>query len=244
MLANTTVIRTWQDAAEQLRQAKRKAAEEGHLMTPYELYQTNELLTRSRDMLRGVIETGAVSDFGAAVTAYRDAHQTVKTARQREINSYDAARLNNEMSMTSQRMTVALRSPDPVPMLQAIMREARDSGDKHKQRATYEIVQGAIDQSGNISNEDTRRFINRVSVEARDLLAGLRNTREFNDAVTKAEGAFDVMVSKWRGLNDIAELLGDLHPGAQGGPYAGPIGAAYRRVQGDGQGHLLVDGEA
>lgn len=233
-------INNWRDAADQLRAAQKKYSENFMWMTVYEQQENGRLLKVARDQLHGVIENGAAGELDAAIAGFKAAQADVKKARQREINSYDAGKLAAELQVVNARVDVALKSQDPVAGLTAIKNDAVNSGDRVKQRAAYEVLAGAIDRLPT-TNSDIRLHVNRVSVGAARDLAALRDTEEYNRAVTQAESAFQDMIVAHRQLVGTAQLLGDLI--GDGGPYKGVVGDAYKRLRDDGEGGLLIDGE-
>lgn len=237
--ANVTV-RDWREAVEKIRELYEEYSRNYSIMTQYERTMANEAIGRAIQFYRPMVEAGAVGEFSAAARQFQAAQARIERERAKEIQSWEAARLADEMKVSEMRVSQALTRSDPVSELQALKKEAQASGDRYKMRATNEIIRGALGKL-HTDNFDTRMLVNRLAQESERELSAMRESDAIKSAIDDGEGAFNALMACHRQLDSTARVLGDLQGNA--GPYRGPIGKAWQRIHTGDNGEMIVDSE-
>lgn len=189
------------------------------IMTQYERLTVAEYIHGLKEKYRPMIEAGAVGQWYAAAHGVVDAQANVENERRKIVNSYDTAKLANELLVMETRVDQAVHAHGNHPDLAAlkeIYEEAQDSGDRLKQRAAAEVYQSLVskipaglqDRHGH----DARMVTNRLEVRAANDLEALKITPALIAALEAKDKKRDELKRAENLIFDTADALGGLNP--------------------------------
>lgn len=192
------------------------------VMTGYERTKALDVIAGKRDEYRDVISAAAVQRHKTAAKNLKAALEAAQVERRKIANSWDYAKLANEMQVAKMRIDAAAKSDIgrfDIAAVVSIKKEAELSGDKHRIRAVYEALQDLVSKVPEGSGQnpyggDVRMTANRIARQS------WRELQEMNtsEGLQAAEAAIPQRVEELErskgNLFNVAELLGDCLPGA------------------------------
>lgn len=138
----------WLRMANEIRTLRQEYQKAVPLMTPYERQKYGGLLRERIEQYYPTVLQGAKQHLEAQIERLKSADNGYRAAVQREIASWDTAKLNAEMTYYRQRIESALKtvsSPgfdraSTVDRLRQLWSEAQASGSREKIRALFEVL--------------------------------------------------------------------------------------------------------
>lgn len=189
-----------------------------------------------------VIYKQIVPPYKAAITKYKNSLASIEQEKTKEIQRFNAARLNDEMTYARQAVEMALSDGGSVldgtsstvaEKLQALYDEARQSGNLEKQRATFEVIQSVLPKAP----QTERVAINSLAKAAGRDLSQLRRPESLLKAEQDAQAALQEVAQRQAEIAEAATLL----EGNVNDVFAtGSLAKAYKLVQQDATGKVYV----
>lgn len=203
----------WLSKLNQIKEARSEYNKIERILTPYERQTIYGNIKADAEANRGKIYQGVKARLDAAVNGYKAAAARRAGAIAKEINSWDANKLNSELQAFQTRVSMELGKRDAQGILSgqptaariaSLYREAIASGDRYKQRAAAEVLR-AMDTS-KLPNEQ-RADVLMLSRAAIDNLEALRNTEEIKAAIEQENAAVKVMQDEQRFVKDAGAVM-------------------------------------
>lgn len=203
----------WLAKLNQIREARQEFEKIERMLTPYEKQSIYGNIKADAEANRGKIYQGVKARLDAAVNGYKAAAARRAGAIAKEINSWDANKLNSELQAFQTRVGMELGKRDAQGILSgqpaaagiaSLYREAIASGDRYKQRAAAEVLR-AMDTSKLPSEQ--RADVLMLSRAAIDNLEALRNTEEIKAAIEQENAAVKVMQDEQRFVKDAGAVM-------------------------------------
>lgn len=225
---------TWRDNLAEIQAYKQELATYGGQMSQYERGAAEREIKRMVDLHYGSIVQGLISEHQGSIAIYQDALKGVDKARAKEIMSWDAATLKAELDLVRMRMDQVLSEPDNAfdkgagraAAVRAIYEESIASGDRHKVRAAAEIVRGVASKGAGV-DQDGRFVLTSLASDAKQRLAELRTSPEFDQAQEGVQVAWLALQAKGNEVAGLARVVGSDDGGAFAG---GPLTRSLNRV--------------
>lgn len=213
----------WRDMVKTVKDAKIEMARAWNIMTQYEQMSIQESIYAQREQYRPSIEAGILGGLKPAQKNLEAALKNVEAEQRKITNSWEAPRLAAEMQVASMRIDQAAKADAgrfDLAAVQAIYREAQDSGDRYKQRAAAEAMQSLVSKvpagsSTDPHGGDILLTVNRMAKQAGRDLEALKTS----EGLVKAQTVADARVNEYklarRTSTEAAEILdGDLEHSA------------------------------
>lgn len=228
----------WRDALETIKAGRDELDRYGGIMTQYEYQVAKRDVRELTDTHRPAIMQGITAEWEAVIQGYQEKARKVERERTAEVNRWEAGKLASEMQVVSMLVDQALknkgtvmttRNLDAAGEMERIYQDAKQSGDLHRRRAAAEIIRNVSqDYSG---DQETRRKMNLLAVQAESDLNQLRVTNEMTAAEAELSASWDAILEKREEVRRVAVIIGEGDPG---GPLAGgELAHQLRRVQRD-----------
>lgn len=227
----------WRKIVENLKTAREEYQQYSGMMTAYERSIIERDMKDQAEKYYPMVTAGALGEWNVAINTYKEATREYEREATREITRWDASKLNNELQAIQTLVGLAIAggegsafdggNPGIAAKLEAIYTEAHQSGDIHKQRATFEVIRTI---APNVTGDD-RFVVNRLAKLAEKDLSGLRVTDGMIQAQEVQGKAFNQLQNMKAELIDVAQAIGEGNPT---NPMAsGVFSRAIRRVQQD-----------
>ncbi len=203
----------WLSKLNQIKEARSEYNKIERILTPYERQTIFGNIKADAEANRGKIYQGVKARLDAAVNGYKAAAARRAGAIAKEINSWDANKLNSELQAFQTRVSMELGKRDAQGILSgqpaaagiaSLYREAIASGDRYKQRAAAEVLR-AMDTSKLPSEQ--RADVLMLSRAAIDNLEALRNTEEIKAAIEQENAAVKEMQDEQRFVKDAGVVM-------------------------------------
>lgn len=207
----------WRDSLKDIAELRDEYNNNFSMMTDYERSANGKILNEYRERNRSYIEIGALQEWQAAKNELENSLKNLQDEKRKVVNSYDPVKLAAEMQLATMRIDQASKSDAGLFNQEAIndlISEANLSNDKHKQKATYEALQGLVSKVKHGETDshgvDMRRVANKIAFEARNELAALNES----DGLEKANAAVKDKLARYNGakstLYEVADTMGDV----------------------------------
>ena len=212
----------WLSKLNQIKEARNEFAKIERILSPYE---RQTIFTNIRDDAHanyGKIYNGVKARLDAAVGNYKSAAAKRAAAIAKEINSWDAGKLNAEMQAFQLRIGLELGKRDAQGIfsgtsvskrIEELYQEAQASGDRYKMRAAAEVLRGTDVEK---LPSDQRTSVLMTARAASDNLEDLRNTEEIKNALDQENQAIKAMQEEQRFTREVGEVLFDAPPSVLG----------------------------
>ena len=203
---------TWQEAVKQLNEANQQFKRLHGIMTPLEKQFITQEIIEAREKYRSFIENGVLAEFSQAQTILKERLANLEREKARVINGFDQGQLAASMQVASMRIDHAAKNGD-LDSLQAIYQEAKDSGDRVKQKAVAEALQSVTSKfpasALNSRGKPAKRGANILeSQAARDLLQ-FQTGPELDQAHQTTAQAVDQLDYVRRQMVNVSETMSD-----------------------------------
>ena len=205
----------WMSKLNQIREARAKFDKGQGMMSDWERQTVSESIKddASRNYTR--IFSGVKQRLDDAVGNYKTAAAKRDAAIAREINSWDAARMNNELQAFQTRVSMELGKKDVQGLfsgqptarrIEQLYREAQASGDKYKMRAAAEVLQAAdVDKLP----DEQRMQVQSLAHAANKNLDDLRNSDDIKNAMDLENAAIKAMQEEIQFVKDAGAVMRD-----------------------------------
>lgn len=211
------------------------------IMTQYERQTIAASIGGMVEQYRPVIEGGALAAWNGAKSNLKAALLNVELQKRKITNSWDAGKLAPELQVYSMRVEAAAQNGD-LAALKIIREEAQGSGDRYKQRACAEALQGLVNKfpkgAQDIHGIDARMVANSLEKQAQRDIEALQNSPELTQA-------HEITAAKVQELNAVksllfntADVLGEMNP--NGTIRNSLFISAIETVQQDDQGNFII----
>ncbi|RLI53676.1 MAG: hypothetical protein DRO87_11275 [Candidatus Thorarchaeota archaeon] len=201
----------WRGKLESIRKTLIEYNENFDIFTAYEKQAGSQAIADIRNANEKYILSGAVNEWHAVCDKAAEAVSKVEAEKQKEISSWDAGKLSQEMNLLEKRIEIALVhgiEPGVEEKLKDMYLEGINSGDRNIERATAEVYLGI---GGFLSADATleeQMAVNRLSTAAGLALAEIRNTKAITDAEQAATEAVLKLNAERATLRDVDAVLG------------------------------------
>lgn len=205
----------WRDELATIKAARQELRQYSGMMTKYERSVIERDIDSMLENYRPRIAAGAIGEYKVVLAKFQDARRGYDRELTKEINRWDAIRLRAELETSQQLIDLAIQrngggpfdgnTPSVSTQLEAIFNQAQRSGDIHRQRAAYEVIQAV---TAKISGEE--RFpVNRLAKLAERELEALRFTDGMKEAQENISRAWDEFLQTRQEVIDAGKELGD-----------------------------------
>lgn len=203
----------WLSKLNQIKEARSEYNKIERILSPYERQTIFGNIKADAEANYSRVYNGVKARLDAAVGNYKAAAAKRAAAIAKEINSWDAGKLNDELQAFSTRVNMELGKKDAQGIfsgqpaarrIEALYQEAQASGDRYKQRAAAEVLR-AMDTSKLPSEQ--RADVLMLSRAAIDNLEALRNTEEIKAAIEQENAAVKVMQDEQRFVKDAGAVM-------------------------------------
>ena len=205
----------WMSKLTEIKAAQDKYAKDQSIMSAYERQTTWGDIEAKISQNYSSVFKGVKNRFDAAVGSYKAAAAKRAAAIAREINSWDAAKLNAEMQAFQMRVGMELNKRDtqgifsgaPVSKrIEEIYREAQASGDRYKMRAAAEVLRGTDTEK---LPSEQRTAVQMIARNASDNLDALRYTDEIKSAIDQENAAVKAMQDEQQFVREAGAVMRD-----------------------------------
>jgi hypothetical protein len=185
-------------------------------MTPFEVqkfYQEKKDMVESYGL---VIEKGILEEVYNAYENFNSEKARLEELKKRELNSWDADKLNANFGVTRVLFDMAVSSDNvaskdrTVDKLQRLMSEAIDSGDKYKLRAFNELLPGI---QATMPDRGEAMKVNSLMHESAKKLEEIRETPEIVAQYQKIREAYDNFIHVELSAKVAVDTMGASQPG-------------------------------
>jgi len=208
-------ISNWRDMVKYLEKVNAKFQQNLPIMTRYEAASINADIVERKEYYRRFIETGVVGMLEDAKASYKSSLKDVEAQKAKITNSWDASKLAPELQIFSMRIDKAAKDGDRAA-LEVIYAEAKNSGDRYKQRAAAEAIQNAIEKvpanAQDSHGTSMRRAVNLMQKTAADDLAQLQTSPELQAAQQKAAAVVEEINAARISIADAARAFREEAP--------------------------------
>jgi len=205
----------WRGVVENIRENDKEWERVWSIASPLERQQAKE--KRASQVSRYVdnITKGILEAHASLADDVIRAEGLMKRAKTAEINSWEADRLNSEITLAQTRLDKLISSTDrrinKGEQVKAFISEADQSGDRYKIRAWGEVLVSAYNNKG-LSGLQERTDINRLGLEQQENMIALRTSPEMTRAKETADLAYDQYENETKELGRISELIDEGDP--------------------------------
>lgn len=194
---------------------RKQIIQDAPIMTEYERVSAERAYMAKKERLYPEIVQGAREMMSAAISKYKSAQASGASAKKYELARWDSARLSNEMRVTEQLVSAALKvgsnpftGETPVKALEQIYREAMASGDIHEMRGCCEVMRAALaGVSASGAPQEVRLAANRLAQEAERQLEELRETPGMKAAALELSEATVALLEVREQVCEISKTL-------------------------------------
>ena len=207
--SNETKSTSWKDALNNYQAEVNKARQYDSILTPFERISLGEYLQGLKDETYRKVIPAVTQEFIQAKENYKVHDSALQNAKAKEINRWDAGKLNAEMDLTKSRLESILRSNQSYPekkiQIESLIKESNESGDITKQRATAERLLNIADHVEG-SAIDKMEF-NRFSAHAKRMIEEIRTTDEIKNSNEKLKVAANELHEMRKVLDEVANVF-------------------------------------
>ena len=205
----------WLSKLNQIKEARSEYNKIERILSPYERQTIFGNIKADAEANYSRVYNGVKARLDAAVGNYKAAAAKRAAAIAKEINSWDAGKLNNELQAFSTRVNMELGKKDaqgifsgsPVAArVEQIYQEALASGDRYKMRAAAEVLRAADVEK--LPSEQQMQ-VQLLARAASDNLEALRNTDDIQNAIDQENAAIKQMQDEQKFVREAAEVMFD-----------------------------------
>ena len=205
----------WLSKLNQIKEARSEYNKIERILTPYERQTIWGNIKADAEANYSRVYQGVKQRLDDAIGSYKSAAAKRAAAIAKEINSWDAGKLNNELQAFQTRVNMELGKKDAqgifsgqpaAVQVKQIYQEALASGDRYKMRAAAEALRAA----------DTEKLPSEQQIEvqllartASDNLEALRNTDDIQNAIDQENAAIKAMQDEQKFVREAAEIMFD-----------------------------------
>jgi len=199
----------WKDTLNFYQGEVNKVRKYESILTPFEKVSLGEYLHELNQKTQIEVIPAATQEFIQVKENYKVRESAFQKAKANEINRWDAGKLNAEMDFTKSRLESILRSnlsfPEKKIEIEALIKEANESKDITKQRATAERLLNIADHVEG-SALDKMEY-NQFSSQAKRLIEKIRTTEEIKTSKENLKAAAEELLEKRKELDSIAQTF-------------------------------------
>ena len=205
----------WLAKLNQIREARQEFEKIERILTPYEKQTIYGNIKADAEANYSRVYQGVKARLDAAVGNYKSAAARRADALAKEINRWDAAKLNAEIQAFQMRVGMELGKRDAQGILsgqpaarriEVLYQEAQASGDPYKMRAAAEVLRAADTEK---LPDEQRMDVQLLARAAGDNLEALRNTDEIKAAIEGENAAIKAMQDEQRFVREAGEVMFD-----------------------------------
>lgn len=205
----------WLAKLHQIREARQEFEKIERILTPYEKQTIYGNIKADAEANYSRVYQGVKARLDAAVGNYKSAAARRADAIAKEINRWDAAKLNAEIQAFQMRVGMELGKRDAQGILsgqpaarriEVLYQEAQASGDPYKMRAAAEVLRAADTEK---LPDEQRMDVQLLARAAGDNLEALRNTDEIKAAIEGENAAIKAMQDEQRFVREAGEVMFD-----------------------------------
>ena len=205
----------WLSKLNQIKEARSEYNKIERILTPYERQTIFGNIKADAEANYSRVYNGVKARLDAAVGNYKSAAAKRAAAIAKEINSWDAGKLNDELQAFSTRVNMELSKKDAqgifsgqpaAKRIEALYQEAQASGDRYKMRAAAEVLRAADVEK--LPSEQQMQ-VQLLARAASDNLEALRNTDDIQNAIDQENAAIKQMQDEQKFVREAAEVMFD-----------------------------------
>ena len=205
----------WLSKLNQIKEARSEYNKIERILTPYERQTIFGNIKADAEANYSRVYQGVKTRLDAAVGNYKAAAAKRAAAIAKEINSWDAGKLNDELQAFQTRINMELGkkgvqgifSGQPAARrIEALYQEAQASGDRYKMRAAAEALRVADTEK--LPSEQQMQ-VQLLARAASDNLEALRNTEDIQNAIDQENAAIKAMQDEQQFVREAAEVMFD-----------------------------------
>ncbi len=205
----------WLAKLNQIKEARSEYNKIERILSPYERQTIFGNIKADAEANYSRVYNGVKARLDAAVGNYKAAAAKRAAAIAKEINSWDAGKLNDELQAFSTRVSMELSKKDAqgifsgqpaAKRIEALYQEAQASGDRYKMRAAAEVLRAADVEK--LPSEQQMQ-VQLLARAASDNLEALRNTDDIKEAIDLEDAAIEAMQNEQKFVREAAEVMFD-----------------------------------
>ncbi len=205
----------WLSKLNQIKEARSEYNKIERILTPYERQTIFGNIKADAEANYSRVYNGVKARLDAAVGNYKAAAAKRAAAIAKEINSWDAGKLNDELQAFSTRVNMEVSKKDAqgiysgqpaAARIEALYQEALASGDRYKVRAAAEVLRAADVEK--LPSEQQMQ-VQLLARAASDNLEALRNTDDIQNAIDHENAAIKQMQDEQKFVREAAEVMFD-----------------------------------
>jgi len=205
----------WLSKLNQIKEARSEYNKIERILTPYERQTIFGNIKADAEANYSRVYNGVKARLDAAVGNYKAAAAKRAAAIAKEINSWDAGKLNDELQAFSTRVNMEVGKKDAqgiysgqpaAARIEAFYQEALASGDRYKMRAAAEVLRAADVEK--LPSEQQMQ-VQLLARAASDNLEALRNTDDIQNAIDQENAAIKQMQDEQKFVREAAEVMFD-----------------------------------
>ncbi len=205
----------WLSKLNQIKEARSEYNKIERILTPYERQTIFGNIKADAEANYGRVYQGVKARLDAAVGNYKAAAAKRAAAIAKEINSWDAGKLNDELQAFQMRVNMEVGKKDAqgifsgspaAARVKQIYQEALASGDRYKMRAAAEVLRAADVEK--LPSEQQMQ-VQLLARAASDNLEALRNTDDIQNAIDQENAAIKQMQDEQKFVREAAEVMFD-----------------------------------
>ena len=205
----------WLAKLNQIKEARSEYNKIERILTPYERQTIFGNIKADAEANYSRVYNGVKARLDAAVGNYKAAAAKRAAAIAKEINSWDAGKLNDELQAFSTRVNMEVGKKDAqgiysgqpaAARIEAFYQEALASGDRYKMRAAAEVLRAADVEK--LPSEQQMQ-VQLLARAASDNLEALRNTDDIQNAIDQENAAIKQMQDEQKFVREAAEVMFD-----------------------------------
>ena len=199
----------------QIKEARSEYNKIERILTPYERQTIFGNIKADAEANYNRVYNGVKARLDAAVGNYKAAAAKRAAAIAKEINSWDAGKLNDELQAFQTRVNMELGKKDvqgifsgqsAASSIERLYQEALASGDRYKMRAAAEVLRAADVEK--LPSEQQMQ-VQLLARAASDNLEALRNTDDIQNAIDQENAAIKQMQDEQKFVREAAEVMFD-----------------------------------
>lgn len=205
----------WLAKLNQIKEARSEYNKIERILTPYERQTIFGNIKADAEANYSRVYQGVKARLDAAVGNYKAAAAKRAAAIAKEINSWDAGKLNDELQAFQTRVNMELGKKDvqgifsgqsAASSIERLYQEALASGDRYKMRAAAEVLRAA-----NVEKlpSEQQMQVQLLARAASDNLEALRNTDDIQNAIDQENAAIKQMQDEQKFVREAAEVMFD-----------------------------------
>lgn len=205
----------WLSKLNQIKEARSEYNKIERILTPYERQTIFGNIKADAEANYSRVYNGVKARLDAAVGNYKAAAAKRAAAIAKEINSWDAGKLNDELQAFQMRVNMEVGKKDAqgifsgqpaAARIEALYQEALASGDRYKMRAAAEVLRAADVEK--LPSEQQMQ-VQLLARAASDNLEALRNTDDIQNAIDQENAAIKQMQDAQRFVREAGAVMFD-----------------------------------